>query len=196
MPVHFFFFFVFFCFCIYIRFWVKGLKDYPVQYALASLSSIDRTNCMYAWHSFIFADTSVDAEHVTLPICTKQHLCKSTGCSNDRSVTRFCYCDMACTFYNDCCVDYKDTCSSYEDEFQEILASRDIRETDLQCFIHNYRGYYWMITTCNKDLGVVKENVSIQFAMILCQTCQLQTQLESVTEMYIALSVTTWTRLN
>ena len=63
---------------------------------------------------------------------------------------------MACTFYNDCCTDYKDTCSN-DNEFQKILTSRNIRKVDLHCVKFDFFSRYWMITTCNKDLGIVKE---------------------------------------
>ena len=95
-------------------------------------------------------------DNTSLPICTWQHLCATAGCANDRDVPRYCHCDTACTFYDDCCIDYKDACSSDEDEFQEILASRDIREADLQCILLDLESY-WMVSRCNKDLGIVKE---------------------------------------
>ena len=87
---------------------------------------------------------------MTLPICTRQHFCETTGCSNNPSIPRFCNCDMACRFYDDCCIDYKDVCSLDENDFQNTLASGDIREADMQCVI-DYNTGYRMITTCNKD---------------------------------------------
>ena len=95
-------------------------------------------------------------DNASLPICTWQHLCETAGCANDRDVPRYCHCDAACTFYDDCCIDYRDICSSDEDGFHEILASRDIRKTDLQCVSLDLESY-WMVSRCNKDLGIVKE---------------------------------------
>ena len=63
---------------------------------------------------------------------------------------------MACTFYDDCCRDYKAVCSSNEDEFHEVLTSRSIRKADLQCVTLDWESY-WMVSRCDKDLGIVKE---------------------------------------
>ena len=111
-------------------------------------------------HKFILYNIPVSAigiNNATLGISTIQHLCKTTGCFS----TKLCRCDVICTLYDDCCKDYKDLCSSDEDEFQQILDSRDIRKTDLKCVrTLNFKSriMYKMISTCNKDLGIVKES--------------------------------------
>ena len=118
---------------------------------------------MFAY--FLSIDTNVDLENVSLPICTWQHLCETSGCSNDHKVPRFCHCDGACTFYDDCCIDYKDVCSSDGDEFEEILASRNIRKADMECVTLDSGGYdfYWMVSRCDRDLDIVKERCENPF---------------------------------
>ncbi|XP_072034131.1 uncharacterized protein [Amphiura filiformis] len=105
--------------------------------------------------------TSIAYDNVTVPLCTRKHLCKSTGCSEDhQNALKLCHCDTACIFFDDCCIDYKDECSDQQSgKFQNMLDSRDLVIADRQCVTLNGNSYdsYWMVSKCNKDLGVVSK---------------------------------------
>ncbi|XP_072046864.1 uncharacterized protein [Amphiura filiformis] len=113
-------------------------------------------------------DTVIEVNNITVPVCPQKHLCKSIGCSEGDQITqKFCHCDKACTFFDDCCVDYEDECShDQHGEFQNMLKSRDLVTTDRQCVTVEERvidpdviivsnDSYWMVSRCSKNLGVV-----------------------------------------
>ncbi|XP_072047469.1 LOW QUALITY PROTEIN: uncharacterized protein [Amphiura filiformis] len=118
-------------------------------------------------------DTIIEVNNVTVPVCRK-HLCESMGCSEgDQTTPKFCHCDKACKFFDDCCADYKDACShDQQSEFQSILQSRDLATADRECVTVDIDpstrilpldgilfsdDSYWMVSKCSKDLGVVSK---------------------------------------
>ena len=130
-------------------------------------------------------NTDIDLENVSLPICTWQHLCKTAGCSNDHKVSRFCHCNGAYTFYDDCCIDYKDTCW-WIWRNEEILASRNIHKADMECITLDSGGndFIGWFPGVAKILTLSKKDARIHFVLILNRVYQLQTWRELLLEMF------------